>query len=107
MLYQINSEFRKAICQNHSATHLLNEALRKVLGGHVLQQGSQVTNENLRFDFNHYESLTTKQILEIEKMVRDVIVKDYPVCIRETTLEEAKALGAQALLVKSMAILCD
>ncbi len=93
----VNSEFRKAICQNHSATHLLNEALRKVLGGHVLQQGSQVTNENLRFDFNHYESLTTKQILEIEKMVRDVIVKDYPVCIRETTLEEAKALGAQAL----------
>lgn len=97
VLVSVNYEFRKAICQNHSATHLLNEALRKVLGGHVLQQGSQVTNENLRFDFNHYENLTTKQILEIEKMVRDVIVQDYPVCISQTTLEQAKELGAQAI----------
>ena len=93
----VNEEFRRGVCQNHSATHLLNEALRKVLGNHVVQHGSQVTNENLRFDFNHYENITTEQLLTIEQLVCDVIAKNYPVCITETTLEKAKSLGAQAI----------
>ncbi|MCM1259480.1 MAG: alanine--tRNA ligase [Prevotella sp.] len=93
----VDEPYRKAVCQNHSATHLLNQALREVLGGHVVQQGSQVSSEGLRFDFNHYQNLTVEQILDIEKLVQDVIHRDLLVCTIETTMEEAKKRGAQAL----------
>lgn len=93
----VDEQYRKAVCQNHSATHLLNQALREILGNHVVQQGSQVTAEGLRFDFNHYQNLTVEQILDIEKLVQDVIHRDLLVCTIETTMEEAKKQGAQAL----------
>lgn len=62
----VNADYRLAVSQNHSATHLLNQALREVLGQHVVQHGSQVTKENLRFDFNHYQNLTVEEILKVE-----------------------------------------
>ena len=93
----VDEQYRKAVCQNHSATHLLNQALREILGGHVVQQGAQVTAEGLRFDFNHYQNLTIEQILAIEKLVQEVIHRDVLVCTIETTMEEAKRQGAQAL----------
>lgn len=93
----VNAEFRKAVCENHSATHLLNEALRKVLGNHVAQQGSQVTNNSLRFDFNHYQNLTAEELLKLEEIVRKVINEAHSVNTIETSLEDAKKRGAQAM----------
>lgn len=93
----VNEEFRKAVSQNHTATHLLNQALREVLGNHVAQHGSQVTNENLRFDFNHYQNLTIEEIIQLEEVVRREIEANHSVKIIETTVEEAKARGAQAI----------
>ena len=93
----VNADYRLAVSQNHSATHLLNQALREVLGQHVVQHGSQVTKENLRFDFNHYQNLTVEEILKVEKIVLDAIKKGYEVKTIETSLENAKKLGAQAL----------
>ena len=93
----VNLEFRNSICQNHSATHLVNEALRHVLGNHVSQQGSQVTNYNLRFDFNHYKNLTIEEILKIEDEVNKVINQSIEVKTIETSLEDAKSRGAQAM----------
>ncbi len=93
----VDENLRKMTSQNHSATHLLNEALRKVLGSHVAQHGSYVSSENLRFDFNHYQNLTTEEILKVEDLVRKVINDNYPVQVIETSIEDAKARGAQAL----------
>ena len=93
----VNSQFRRSVCQNHSATHLMNEALRQVLGSHVAQQGSQVTDLNLRFDFNHYQNLTIDEIISVEKEVNNVISKALEVKTIETTLEDAKKRGAQAM----------
>lgn len=78
----------------HTATHLLNEALRKVLGSHVYQRGSNITIERLRFDFSHPEKLTEEQLKKIEDMVNDVIKKDLEITHEEMTVEEAKKLGA-------------
>lgn len=94
---EVDEQFRLSTACNHSGTHLLNEALRKVLGSHVVQQGSQVTNEGLRFDFNNYENLTKEQLLEIEKIVNDGIKSDAPVETILTSIEEAKKDGAQAM----------
>ena len=93
---QVDEKVRFETACNHSATHLLNQALREVLGNHVVQQGSQVTQENLRFDFNHYQNLTIDEILKIEQIVNEEIKKDHKVNIIETSLEEAKQAGAQA-----------
>ncbi len=87
---------RKLICSNHSATHLLNAALREVLGSHVSQQGSLVTSERLRFDFNHYNSLSNEEIIKIESLVNQAINKGYNVEINEMPLDEAKKMGAVA-----------
>ena len=86
----VNADYRLAVSQNHSATHLLNQALREVLGQHVVQHGSQVTKENLRFDFNHYQNLTVEEILKVEEIVLDAIKKGYEVKTIETSLENAK-----------------
>ena len=94
---EVNEEFRNSVCQNHSATHLMNEALRQVLGSHVAQQGSQCTNYNLRFDFNHYQNLTIDEIIKVENEVNNVIAKALDVNTIETSLEDAKARGAQAM----------
>ncbi|MCF7917505.1 alanine--tRNA ligase [Candidatus Gracilibacteria bacterium] len=81
----------------HTATHLLHAALRKVLGPHVEQRGSNITPERLRFDFSHEEKMTPEQIAEVEKLVNEAIASDHPVSWVETTVEEAKKAGAIGL----------
>jgi alanyl-tRNA synthetase len=78
----------------HTATHLLHEALRQVLGDHVLQKGSNITAERLRFDFSHGEKMTDEQKAEVEKIVNDVIAQDLPVHREEVSYDEARARGA-------------
>ena len=96
VLLKVNEEFRKDVCSNHSATHLLNESLRKVLGTHVTQQGSLVTDERLRFDFNHYNNLSSDEILKIEELVNEQINKQIEVKTLVLSKEEALKTGAQA-----------
>ncbi|MBU1896074.1 alanine--tRNA ligase [Patescibacteria group bacterium] len=81
----------------HTATHLLHMALRKVLGEHVEQKGSNITAERLRFDFSHGEKMTDEQKQEVEKIINDAIEADYPVTVEEMTVEQAKELGAIGL----------
>jgi len=81
----------------HTATHLLHAALRKVLGAHVEQRGSNITAERLRFDFSHPEKMTSEQKAEVEKLVNYAIQKNYPVTFSEMTVAEAKAKGAMGL----------
>lgn len=78
----------------HTATHLLQAALRKVLGEHVEQKGSNITAERLRFDFSHPDKMTPEQIKETEDLVNAAIAHDYPVSFQELTVEEGKAKGA-------------
>jgi alanyl-tRNA synthetase len=78
----------------HTATHLLNAALRKVLGDHVQQKGSNITAERLRFDFNHADKLTPEQLAEVQRLVNEQIQADLPVTFYVTTVEGAKAEGA-------------
>ncbi len=94
---RINVEKRLYTCYNHTATHLLHAALRKVLGTHVAQKGSLVNEENLRFDFSHFARVTDQEIREIEKIVNDKIRENIPVVITEMPKEEALKLGAMAL----------
>ncbi len=93
----IDSERRKAIGKNHSATHLLQKALRKVLGSHVEQAGSFVTSDRLRFDFTHFSALTKEEITKVEAMVNEEIAKNVPVVTEVMSVEEAKKSGAMAL----------
>lgn len=81
----------------HTATHLLHQALRKVLGDHVVQKGSNITQERLRFDFPHPAKMTPEEILEVEKLVNEAISKDLPVYYEVLSLEEAKKRGAIGL----------
>jgi len=81
---------------NHSATHLMFFALRKVIGDHVSQQGSFVNEEGLRFDFNHYEPISDKQILEVERLVKDMIKEPYDSKTEIVTVDEARLRGAIA-----------
>lgn len=78
----------------HTATHLLHEALRQVLGEHVLQKGSNITSERLRFDFSHGEKMTDEQKARVETIINDVIAQDLPVIREEVSYEEARARGA-------------
>lgn len=94
---QVNSERRQAIIANHSATHLLHAALRKVLGEHVAQKGSQVQAERLRFDFSHPDAITPEQIKEIEYLVNQQIRLNHHVDTNIMTPDAAKASGAMAL----------
>ncbi|MFH0857525.1 MAG: alanine--tRNA ligase [Candidatus Magasanikbacteria bacterium] len=81
----------------HTATHLLHAALRKVLGDHVEQKGSNITAERLRFDFSHGEKMTEEEKHTVEDLVNSAIEKNYPVTFTEMTVDEAKALGAIGL----------
>jgi len=94
---KVDEEKRARTALNHSATHLLHAALRKVLGDHVQQKGSLVDPERLRFDFSHFEPLSREQIRAIEGMVNDQIRQNYMVETRIMSLEDAKASGAMAL----------
>ncbi|MGE0880059.1 MAG: alanine--tRNA ligase [Acidimicrobiia bacterium] len=87
---------RNSIRRNHTGTHLLHWALRKVLGEHVKQAGSQVEPDRLRFDFSHYAPVTAEEIAEIERLVNDEVLSNPPVRSYETTKSEAEALGAIA-----------
>lgn len=78
----------------HTATHILQEALRKVLGNHIRQKGSNINSERLRFDFSHPEKLTSEQLKQVEDMVNEVIINDYPVLIEKMNLKNAQNAGA-------------
>ena len=93
----IDTERRKAIRRAHSATHLLDAALKKVLGDHVHQAGSLVEPDRIRFDFTHFEGITTDQLSQIDQMVNDAILEGYSIVTEELPLEEAKAKGAIAV----------
>ena len=88
---------RNATCKNHSATHLLQKALRTVLGNHVEQAGSFVNGERLRFDFSHFSAMTQDEIQKVEAIVNAEISNMLPVETNEMTIEEAKKTGAMAL----------
>ena len=94
---QIDPERRKAIRRAHSATHLLDAALKKVLGDHVHQAGSLVEPDRLRFDFTHFESIIPDQLAEIDRLVNDAILEGYPVVTEVLPIEEAKRKGAVAM----------
>lgn len=94
---RVDARKRSATALNHSATHLLHAALRKVLGEHVVQKGSLVNEERLRFDFAHFEAVSPEQLQTIERMVNEQIRANTEVQTTLTDMESAKAMGAMAL----------
>ena len=97
VLASIDVERRKAIMRAHSATHLLQKALKSVLGDHVHQAGSLVEPDRLRFDFTHYSAVTPDELAKIDAAVQDSIMEGYSVDVREMPIEDAKRMGAMAL----------
>ena len=93
----IDTERRKAIRRAHSTTHLLDAALKKVLGEHVHQAGSLVEPDRLRFDFTHFEAITPEELHQVEELVNDAILEGYPVVTEVLPIEEAKKKGAVAM----------
>jgi len=93
----VDQSCRLAIMRNHSATHLLHTALRKILGEHVLQKGSLVADDRLRFDFSHNEPVTKEQLVEIERLVNAQILANEETRVQVMSLEKAKASGAMSL----------
>ena len=94
---QVDKENRYSIMRNHTAAHLLQAALRKVLGTHVEQAGQLVNADRLRFDFTHFSALTDDELREIESLVNEEIFKGVDVVTKEMPIDEAKKLGAMAL----------
>ena len=94
---QIHTERRDAIRRNHTAAHLLQAGLRKVLGTHVEQAGQLVTEKTVRFDFTHFSAMTEEEIAAVERFVNDAILAGTPVENTEMPIEEARAMGAMAL----------
>ncbi|MBN2717228.1 MAG: alanine--tRNA ligase [Deltaproteobacteria bacterium] len=88
---------RNAISRHHTATHLLHYAIRTVLGPHATQKGSRVSDESLRFDFTHFEAMTSAQLAEVEKIVSQMIMENAPVSTDVTSYANAKKTGAMAL----------
>ncbi|WP_229767526.1 alanine--tRNA ligase, partial [Vibrio cholerae] len=93
----VDEKRRAAISLNHSATHLLHAALRKVLGEHVAQKGSLVRAETLRFDFSHLEAMTAAEIKEVERLVNQEVRRNHSIETNIMNIDEAKAKGAMAL----------
>lgn len=93
----VEKEDRMASARNHSATHILHDALRSVLGDHVQQSGSYVTPQRLRFDFTHFEGITKDELKEIENIVNSNILSSHEVEVKNTSMDEAKKMGATAL----------
>ncbi len=93
----VDKSNRMAVCRNHTATHILDKALRDVLGSHVAQAGSLVEADRLRFDFSHFEAMTGEQIKEVEEIVNRKILESIDVTVQELPIDEAKKLGAIAL----------
>lgn len=94
---KLDTKRRNNICKNHTATHMLHEALKEVVGEHVNQAGSYVDDERLRFDFTHFQGLTEEEIQKTEDLVNEKIMETFNVETNLMTLEEAKAKGAMAL----------
>lgn len=94
---EVDASLRTATLRNHSATHLLHQALRMVLGDHVQQKGSLVNAERLRFDFSHFEPMTPEQLEEVERLVNEQILANAPTKVEQMSLDQAKAKGAAAL----------
>ena len=97
LVLSVDQDRRSAIRQNHSATHLLHEALRQVLGDHVAQKGSLVAPDRLRFDFSHPKPMTAEEIERVEDIANDFVIQNAPVITRLMALEDARASGARAL----------
>jgi len=93
----VNASRRMSIGRNHTSTHILQKALRTVLGDHVEQSGSLVSSDRLRFDFTHFQPLTDDELRQVEDMVNEVVFDDMVVVTRVMKLEEARMLGAMAL----------
>lgn len=95
---KVDAARRRRIACNHSCTHLLDRALREVLGDHVEQKGSYVCDKNFRFDFSHFEKLSEEQLVEVESRVNELIRENLPLEEkRDATMDEARAMGAIAL----------
>ena len=94
---EVAAKERANTCGNHSATHLLQKALKNVLGSHVEQKGSLVTPDRLRFDFAHFSAMTAEEIAKVEEIVNSEIAANRPVVTQIMNIEEAKATGAMAL----------
>ncbi len=97
LLLDVDHARRAAIRQNHSATHLLHEALRQVLGDHVAQKGSLVAPDRLRFDFSHPKPMTAEELERVEDIANDIVLQNAPVTTRLMALDDARASGARAL----------
>ena len=93
----IDVERRKAIMRAHSATHLLQKALKSVLGDHVHQAGSLVEPDRLRFDFSHYSAVTPEELARIDAIVQSAVLEGYPINVSEMSMDKAKEIGAMAL----------
>ncbi|MDE6701715.1 MAG: alanine--tRNA ligase, partial [Acetatifactor sp.] len=93
----VNETQRADTCRNHSATHLLQKALREVLGSHVEQNGSYVDGERLRFDFSHFQAMTAEELEKVERLVNDKIAEAIPVVTDVMNIEDAKKTGAMQL----------
>ncbi len=94
---EVDAERRKAIMRAHSATHLLQKALRNTLGSHVEQAGSLVTPDIVRFDFTHFSAITPEELSAVDAEVNEMILRDLEITVREMPIAEAKAMGATAL----------
>ena len=94
---QVDREYRMSVCRNHTATHLLQAALREVLGDHVHQAGSYQDAEITHFDFTHFSAVTPEELARVQKIVNDKIYESMNVTVKEMPIEEAKKLGAMAL----------
>ena len=94
---KVDEKNRHLTSKNHSATHVLQKALRMVLGSHVEQAGSYVSKDRLRFDFTHFQAMTKEELAKVEEIVNDQIAAALPVITKETTIDEAKKMGAMAL----------
>ena len=94
---EVDKETRESIMRNHTAAHLLQAALRNILGTHVEQAGQLVTADKLRFDFTHFIALTDSELAEVEKLINEEIFKAVDVVTKEMPVDEAKQLGAMAL----------
>ena len=97
LVCKVEKERRQAICRSHTATHLLQEALRQVLGSHVEQAGSYTDADHVRFDFTHFAAMTPEEIAKVESIVNNIILEGLEVRTDEMPIEEAKKLGAMAL----------
>ena len=97
VIAQVNHSNRRSVANNHTATHLVHKALKVVLGDHINQAGSLVEADRLRFDFNHFEKVTEDELLQIERIVNEEILKNTQLAVNEESYDDAIASGAMAL----------